>query len=166
MEGLTPKQALFVQEYLVDLNATQAAIRAGYSEKTAAEMGYENLRKPQIQAAVTEAMQKRVSRVELSQDYVIRSVIDTMERCKQAVPVLDRKGEPVFVGTPDGELAPAYMFQPAHILKGSEILGKHLGMFDGKKGVDDPEETEEEKSLRSIGRKLAFVLQGAVSGGT
>ncbi len=45
---LTPKQAAFVNEYLVDLNAAGAARRAGYSERTAAEVGYENLRKPQI----------------------------------------------------------------------------------------------------------------------
>ena len=46
---LTDKQQRFVEEYLIDLNATQAAVRAGYSEKTAAEIGSENLRKPQIQ---------------------------------------------------------------------------------------------------------------------
>ncbi len=53
--SLTPKQARFVEEYLIDLNATQAAIRAGYSAKTARAMGCENLTKPDIQAAVTEA---------------------------------------------------------------------------------------------------------------
>ncbi len=55
---MTPKQEAFVREYLVDLNATQAAIRAGYSERTAAETGYENLRKPQVAAAIAEAQAK------------------------------------------------------------------------------------------------------------
>ena len=54
MARLTEKQARFVAEYLVDLNATEAAKRAGYSEKTAYSIGFENLRKPEIQEAVQE----------------------------------------------------------------------------------------------------------------
>ena len=50
--ALNAKQNRFVEEYLVDLNATKAAIRAGYSERTAEVIGYENLRKPQIQEAI------------------------------------------------------------------------------------------------------------------
>ena len=49
MANLTPKQQRFVEEYLIDLNATQSAIRAGYSEKTAYSVGHENLKKPEIQ---------------------------------------------------------------------------------------------------------------------
>ncbi len=68
-DGLkSDKQRMFVQEYLIDLNATQAAIRAGYSEKTAKEIGCENLSKPNIQAAIQAAKEKRVKRLELSQD--------------------------------------------------------------------------------------------------
>ena len=55
---LTAKQRLFVREYLLDLNATQAAIRAGYSRRTASEIGYENLRKPQIMSAIEEALRQ------------------------------------------------------------------------------------------------------------
>lgn len=55
MAGLTDKQQRFVDEYLIDLNATQAAIRAGYSEKTAYSVGHENLKKPEIQKAIQEA---------------------------------------------------------------------------------------------------------------
>lgn len=68
---LTAKQAAFVREYLVSLNATDAARRAGYSEKTAAEVGYENLRKPQIQDAVERALSERAARTELSADEII-----------------------------------------------------------------------------------------------
>ncbi len=56
---LTPKQDKFCQEYMIDLNATQAAIRAGYSKKTAAIIGFENLRKPNIQARLSELNKKR-----------------------------------------------------------------------------------------------------------
>ena len=55
-EGLTPKQARFVQEYCVDYNGTQAAVRAGYSENTAAEQSYDLLRKPQIRKAIADRM--------------------------------------------------------------------------------------------------------------
>jgi phage terminase small subunit len=55
LKGLTPKRQMFVREYFVDLNATQAAIRAGYSPNSASEIGYENLRKPQIAAAIDSA---------------------------------------------------------------------------------------------------------------
>ena len=66
MEKLTPKQARFVEEYLVDLNATQAAIRAGYSESTARAIGHENLTKPDIQEAIAEARGKQQQRTEIT----------------------------------------------------------------------------------------------------
>lgn len=69
--GLTPKQQRFVEEYLVDLNATQAAIRAGYSRKTARKIGSENLSKPDIQAALTAAMEGRSKRCEFDADRVL-----------------------------------------------------------------------------------------------
>ncbi len=67
----TPKQQRFVEEYLVDPNAAQAAIRAGYSAKTAKEIGYENLTKPHIQVAIQEAKAERSARTQVSQDLVI-----------------------------------------------------------------------------------------------
>jgi phage terminase small subunit len=70
-DTLTAKQQCFVSEYLVDLNATQAAIRAGYSEKTAKAIGYENLTKPDIQAAITAAMDLRAKRTEVTQDRIV-----------------------------------------------------------------------------------------------
>lgn len=73
---LTPKQQMFVREYLVDLNATQAAIRSGYSKKTAQVQGAENLAKPMVQAALKEAMDERASRVELTADNVLRELRD------------------------------------------------------------------------------------------
>lgn len=70
--ALTDKQELFAKEYLVDLNATQAAIRAGYSEKTAKQMGTENLAKPAIQERIQELMAERSKRVEITADMVLR----------------------------------------------------------------------------------------------
>ena len=69
---LTPKQQRFVSEYLIDLNATQAAIRAGYSERTARSAGAENLTKPDIAAAIATRQAKRAQRTDVTADKVLR----------------------------------------------------------------------------------------------
>lgn len=71
---LRPRQAAFVHEYLKDLNATQAAIRAGYSVKTADQIGLENLRKPAIQQAIQEELEARKSRTLITQDRVLEEL--------------------------------------------------------------------------------------------
>lgn len=140
MPDLTSKQALFVQEYLVDLNATQAAIRAGYSEKTARFMGAENLTKPNIQQAVRQGFRDRVRRVEVTQDYVLGMLLKNVERAMQAEPVVDRDGRPTGV----------YLYQGSVANKALELLGKHLGIF--------PERHEHEFVLRQEAERYASEL--------
>ncbi len=79
--ALTPKQSRFVDEYLVDLNATQAAVRAGYSAKTANEQGARLLAKASVQAAVQSRMKQREQRTQVDADYVIKRLqeIDQMD---------------------------------------------------------------------------------------
>lgn len=72
MANLTDKQARFVEEYLVDLNATQAAIRAGYSADSAYSIGHENLSKPEIAEAIAAAQAARSERTKITQDKVLR----------------------------------------------------------------------------------------------
>jgi phage terminase small subunit len=74
MRQLTHKQKTFVDEYLVDLNATQAAIRAGYKENRAYAMGHENLKKPEIAEAIQEAMSARSERTEITSDLVLKEL--------------------------------------------------------------------------------------------
>jgi phage terminase small subunit len=119
---LTKKQNAFVKEYLIDLNATQAAIRAGYSEATATEIGYENLTKPHIKVAVEEAMNKRSEKLEITAEYVLSSLKEVADRCMQAVPVLDKEGNNT------GE----YYFEHSGANKALELLGKHLKLFTDK----------------------------------
>lgn len=69
---MTPKQQAFVEHYLVDKNATQAAIRAGYSLKTAASIGEENLKKPEIRAAIDAGLNDLAARVGVSAEMVLR----------------------------------------------------------------------------------------------
>ena len=68
---MTPKQEAFVREYLVDLNATQAAIRAGYSQNTAGKIGHENVTKPEIASAIQAAMNDRAERTNITVDRVL-----------------------------------------------------------------------------------------------
>lgn len=72
--GLTPRQTQFVREYLVDLNATQAAIRAGYSPRTARRQASDLLAKPDIAAAVQAGQAARAERVQFSADEVLREL--------------------------------------------------------------------------------------------
>ena len=74
MIHLNSKQQRFVEEYLIDLNATQAAIRAGYSPKTANVIGSENLAKPEISNAISRAMAERSRRTGISQDRVVQEL--------------------------------------------------------------------------------------------
>lgn len=113
--ALTPKQERFVQEYLVDLNATQAAIRAGYKEKTASAIGSENLRKPEIQKALKKALKDREERTEVTQDYVIRKLVE----------IADKEAS----DAQDSEL------KYSNKLRALELLGKHTGAFE--KVVED-----------------------------
>jgi len=71
---LNEKQKRFAAEYLIDLNATQAAIRAGYSEKTAGQKGFDLLKKVEIQKAVRAGMQERSERTEITQDRVLQEL--------------------------------------------------------------------------------------------
>ncbi len=102
--SMTPLQACFVEEYLKDVNAKEAAIQAGYSPKTAKQKGHTLLQIPKIRDAILAAMEARSKRTAIEQDKVIRGLLDEAEF----------KSE----GTSHGARVAAW----AH-------LGKHLGMF-------------------------------------
>lgn len=134
--ALNIKQKTFVREYLLDLNATQAAIRAGYSKKTANVQGPRLLVNVGIKAAIDKAQDKRAARTETDQDYIINTIKDTIERCGQHKPVFDKEGKPVMIDGPDGVLVPAYTFDAGNVLRGSELLGKHHGMWKDRLEIE------------------------------
>ncbi len=131
--ALTAKQKIFVQEYLVDLNATQAAIRAGYSPKTANRTASENLSKPDIQAAIHKSMQKREKRVEVNQDYVISKLFEITEKEASDMPESDLKY--------------------GNKIKAIELLGKHVGAWDRKDDKNKDAVIEGIKALADIVKK-------------
>ncbi len=121
MGKLTAKQEMFCKEYLVDLNATQAAIRAGYSEKTSYSIGQENLNKPELAEVIQKLFDKRSAKTEVTAEYVITSIKSVAERCMQAEQVLVQ-------GEPTGE----YKFDASGANKSLELLGRHLKLFTDK----------------------------------
>jgi phage terminase small subunit len=134
MKELTPKQARFVAEYLKDLNAKQAAIRAGYSEKTAEVQGCRLLRNVQVAQAVEAGRAKQLAKAELAADvsktWVLSRLKENAERAMQAVPVTDRDGKE------NGE----YTWNPNAANRSLELIGKELGMFTDKQVIaGDPE---------------------------
>ncbi|MDO9783744.1 terminase small subunit [Glaesserella parasuis] len=128
---LTDKQQRFVEEYLIDLNATQAAIRAGYSEKTARSIGQRLLTFVDIQEAIQEAQNKRAERVNVTQDDVLKGLLEiiSMSTGKQKITETE-------LSKVDGSIVPMDVekvcFEPHAANKALELLGKHLGMFKDK----------------------------------
>lgn len=154
MAKLTDKQKRFVQEYLVDLNATAAARRAGYSEKTANEQGARLLAKSSIQAAIQAAMQKRQKRVEITQDMVIKELAVIAFANATDFVTINANGlinvKPTKEIPEDKLGAIASIKYSANGLgveiklydkpRALELLGKHLGMFGGQTSTGGPEE--------------------------
>lgn len=132
MDKLTPKQQRFVEEYLVDLNATQAAIRAGYSSRNADKIAFQLLGKTRVAEAIAAAKAERSARVSVSADYVVNNLVEIVERCMQRAPVLTMKGEQVV----DDEGRNVWRFDAKGANKSLELLGKHLGMFTDKIEAD------------------------------
>lgn len=168
---LTDKQKRFVAEYLVDLNATAAAKRAGYSEKTACEQAARLLANVKVQAAVQEAKQARQKRTEITQDMVLR------ETAKLAFfdirKMFGKDGKPLNISELDADTAAALVgldvqdvsdndgdyvgfvkkYKMADKIKALELLGKHLGTWEPKDEgpKDEAEEDDLSRSLRELG---------------
>lgn len=95
---MTPKQQRFVEEYLIDLNATQAAIRAGYSVKTAGQIGEENLKKPEIAEAVAERIEKRSEQTGIDAAWVLQKAVELHKQAMAAGAFAPAKGALELVG--------------------------------------------------------------------
>ena len=151
MAKLTEKQRRFVDEYLIDLNATQAAIRAGYSVKTAREQASQNLTKLNIQQAISEKMAERSKRTGVNQDRIV------LELAKiafvNAADVIDSDDATIKAGATADDTAAIQSVKVKVIptkegegvereirlndkLKALELLGKHLGMWNDKLDVN------------------------------
>ncbi|WP_084484852.1 terminase small subunit [Methylosinus sp. LW3] len=156
-DDLNAKQRAFVFEYLVDLNATQAAIRAGYSKRTARQIGEENLTKPSIKEALAKAMSERECRTKISQDRVLIELARlaffdigkafTTDGTLRPIHEIDEDTRRALIGLEIVELraaddAPAGTLKKVKLANKIEALDKlmkHLGMFSPVRvKFDDP----------------------------
>ncbi len=124
---LTARQARFVELYLVSLNATQAASEAGYSAKTAASQGERLLKNAEIRQALQAALAARSQRTEITQDYVLSSAREVLERCLQRAPVLVRRGSDVVQAT-DEQGRDVWQFDARGANGALSLLAKHVGI--------------------------------------
>ena len=140
---MTKKQKRFVEEYLIDLNATQAAIRAGYSPHTAKDIGCENLAKPNIAAAISQAMAERSRRTGINQDRVLQELARI--GFAKITDVVDPETAKIKSDASDDDLAciQSIKIKPNEFGTEREVklydkksalvdLGKHLGLFKDK----------------------------------
>lgn len=146
---MTAKQQRFCDEYLIDLNATQAAIRAGYSEKTAYSIGNENLKKPEISEYIEKRMAEKEKELIADQDEVMRylSAVMRREHKESVVVTLQNKTEKWVKDEETGKLkkqtiteeSPAVVEIPAKLSdanKAAELLGKAYGLYTDKLEMD------------------------------
>jgi phage terminase small subunit len=126
LTGFTPRERLFVAEYPVDWNATQAAIRAGYSRHSAADIGYELTHKPKIVDAITAYLAKREEKAEISRGWVLARLVDVERETAEVLSAKDGTGK-----------AAARL----HRLRALELIGKHVDVnaFRTQLGISGPD---------------------------
>ena len=122
---LTARQEQFCQEYIIDLNATQAAIRAGYSEKTAKDIACQNLAKLNIADRIAELRKGRADKVAIDQETVLNNLIKAMN-------ISLGEEDTHVVGNVEGMITsvPLKKTDVASFIKIQDMLAKHLGLYE------------------------------------
>jgi len=181
MAELNQRQEMFCREYIKDLNGTQAAIRAGYSPRTADRMAYELLKKPEIQAFVLQSKAERVEEVKVDANYVLKRLIEIDEM--DVADILDDGGDflPIkkwpktwrttlsgldiaIINSGDTETILKKIKWPDKV-KNLELLGKHIGVgaftekvdhtsSDGSMSPAKPTRAEILEAQKAIGGEL------------
>lgn len=162
---LTDKQQRFVDEYLIDLNATQAAIRAGYSVNTAKDIGCENLAKPNIRDAISKRMAARSRRTGVNAERVVlelakiaflnmTDVVDSHGNIREDATPEDlsciesikyKESDNEYGGSVEREV------KVASKLKALELLGKHLGMYQNNMNLTVDKSEKLEDIIKQLG---------------
>jgi len=143
--GLTDKQIRFCQEYIIDLNGTQAAIRAGYSQDTARQLASQLLTNINVLKYTKEILYERAERTKVTADYVVVRLKQLAERCMQAVPVMyydktdkEYKQKEVMIDDGNGGLKSegVWEFDSSGANKALETLARHLKLLTDKVDVN------------------------------
>lgn len=159
---LTEKQKRFCEEYLIDLNATQAAIRAGYSGKTAYSMGQRILKNVEVQEYIFKLQQKRSERTEITADRVIRELAAIAFSDRTKIAKVNANGIVEIAATdtlPDEIKKTIASIKEGKFgievssydkIKALELLGKHLGMFTEHREDENAKEQEIPKLYEAL----------------
>ena len=124
MDKRNNRHELFCREYIIDYIGTQAAIRAGYSKKTAHVQASELLKNPKVLARIRELQKEQTERLAITSDWVVQQLVDVVKKSKEPEPVMEWDYvEKALIKT--GE----YTFDSKGATKALELLGKHLGMY-------------------------------------
>ncbi|MEI8390708.1 MAG: terminase small subunit [bacterium] len=127
---LTSKQKRFCEEYVIDLNGTQSAIRAGYSENSAYSIAEENLKKPEIEKYISGLQAEIRERNNIKADDVITDIVKIKEQCMQV--------KPIIIYDKAGNAKEIKSFNANAALKACELLGRYTGIFkedNGQKNI-------------------------------
>jgi phage terminase small subunit len=122
--ALSDKHKRFADEYLIDMNATAAYLRAGYTARgNSAEVNASRLlRNPKVQEYIESKQQKKAEKLDLTAEWVLNNYKQIVEKCMQAEPVYDKATKEII----------EYKFDSSGANKALEMIGKHLGMFKDK----------------------------------
>ncbi len=135
MSTLTAKQEAFCQEYLVDYNATQAALRAGYDSNNLRKVGYTLKHTPAVRERIYELITERNQRLLIAEEYIIDTLVEVITRCTQAEPIRTYDSQQK-CWVPTGE----WKFDPANAIKAIDVLAKYIGM-NAQKRLTEAKET-------------------------
>jgi phage terminase small subunit len=130
---LRDKQERFCREYIIDLKAAPAAERAGYSPRSACNIGPRLLTEQPIKDRIAELMGERMQRVEVDADYVLRQAVKLHERCMQEVePYTDRRGEQLT----DEKGNKLYVFDSKGAASALRLVGDHINVQAFKQRIE------------------------------
>lgn len=159
---LTPKQQRFVEEYAVDLNALQAATRAGYSSKTAGIQGHWLLRNPKVAHAIAEMRAKLTDECEVHTRDILNGLKEVIARCVEGKPkmVWDYKLKCLVPAVDKESGATIFEFDSNGANRALELLGKYKGIWKDKLELSGEAEMMRTYIQDSIEARKATLLNG------
>lgn len=128
--GLNPKREAFAREYIIDLNGKEAAIRAGYSERTAEVQASQLLSKLKVKAFIQKLKEQAAKRNDITMDWVLQRFKEISDRCMQANAVMVSNGHGGLEQKQDDQGNGVWEFDASGANKATEMLGKHIGFFE------------------------------------
>lgn len=147
MAAMTVKMDRFCQEYVIDYNGTEAAVRAGYSDKRAAAQASTLLKREDVMERIAELQKEQAQRLGLSADRVVMELWEIYKRCMQAEPVMEWNADAHTYVPSDAE----YTFDANGAVKALKLIGEHIGMWS-RKELKLTDETAQSKLTQLIER--------------